>query len=806
MKIILPLIITLLLVYSLNRGWNLGVPIPPLGKFLDPFHGFWQNAETGESKNIALSIPGLKAKVTVVYDSVKIPHLFADNDEDLYFAQGYVTALDRLWQMDFQTRAAAGRISEVLGSAALDYDRRQRRLGMVYGAQIGLETFEKDPLSKSIVDAYTAGINAFVTSLSYENFPLEYKLLDYAPEPWSNLKCALFAKSMAQTLSTGEKDLEMTNALNLFGKETLEILYPDQEGVSDPIVDKTGGWDFKPIVLDSVPMAVPSSLISLTPLEKTSHDVGSNNWAVSGNMTASGSPILCNDPHLNLSLPSIWYAIHLNSPTVNTLGASMPGAPGVIIGFTDSIAWGITNAQRDLVDWYQIQFKDKEKKEYLSDGNWRASRKVIETISIKGSEPFVDTVTYTHHGPVLFDESFHGENERAHFAFRWVAHDGSDEVIGFYKLNRAMNYADFMDAQDHHSIPHSNFVFASVQGDIAMRIQGKYPVRRKNEGRFVLDGTKTSTEWKAFIPNDQHVMEKNPARGFVSSANQYPADNTYPYYVTASSFEAYRNRRINQVLAGSGNLTPSDMIKLQNDNFNLKAAESLPIFLQHLDVTQFSEAEKKAYLILTSWDLYSNIESEGASYYEAWWNALVPIIWDEMDSAHVALQDPTTYTTIQLIKNQPDFSFFDLVATPEKETATDLLRKSFSTGVKNIEAWKEKKGMSPQWADYKDGIISHLLRQDALSYHVRHGGNRAVVNAHTRTHGPSWRMVVSLEKSGIKAWGVYPGGQSGNPGSPYYNSMIEPWTKAKYYTLHFTATPDLLSPFQFSTTELSPSK
>ena len=547
-------------------------------------------------------------------------------------------------------------------------------------------------------------------------------------------------------------------------------------------------------------------LIALTPLEKSDPDVGSNNWAVSGQKTATGSPILCGDPHLNLSLPSIWYSIHLNSPTVNAMGVSLPGSPGIIIGFNDSIAWSLTNAQRDLVDWYQVQFKDKGKNEYLSDGNWKASRKVIEKFIVKGNAPFYDTVTYTHHGPVLFDESFHSESERSHFAFRWIAHDSTEEVIALYKLNRAKNHAGYMDALDYYSSPAQNFVFASVSGDVAMRIQGKFPVRRKNEGRFVLDGTKTSTEWKAFIPNEQNVMDKNPPRGFVSSANQYPADFTYPYYITGSSFEAYRNRRINQVLMGSKNITPADMIRLQNDNYNNKAAESLPIFLPHLDTTVFNASEKKAWQILKSWDLYNNVESEGASYYEAWWNALAPMIWDEMDSAHVALQDPTTYTTIQLIKNQPTLSFFDQIVTSEKETAGDLLRKSFSKGVAEINSWALKNGKEPQWATYKDGYIGHLLRQEAFSYHIRHGGNRAIVNAHTRTHGPSWRMVVSLEKAGLKAWGVYPGGQSGNPGSPFYNNMIEPWTKAKYFTLHFTSTAHQLDSFQFSTTQLSPAK
>ncbi|MBY0435434.1 MAG: penicillin acylase family protein [Cyclobacteriaceae bacterium] len=800
------LLVTLTLLYSLNRGWNLGSPIPPLGKFLDPFHGFWQNAQPGKPINEVKSIPGLRGKVTVIYDSIRVPHVFAENDDDLYRAQGYVTAVDRLWQMEFQTHAAAGRVAEILGPVALDYDRRQRRLGMVFGARVAVDKMTGNPTTKVEVDQYTAGINDFISSLSYEDYPFEYKLLDYAPEPWTNLKCALLLKSMAQTLNMGEKDLEMTNALTLFGKETLDILYPDREPIGDPIVDNAGKWNFTPIKLDSVPLALPNELVSLKPFEKSSPDIGSNNWAVSGTKTASGSPILCNDPHLSLSLPSIWYIIHLNSPTVNTMGASLPGSPAVISGFNDSIAWGMTNAQRDLVDWYKIQFKDKTKTEYMSDGQWRAARKEIETFKVKGDKDYIDTVTYTHHGPVVFDESFHPERESSHFAFRWIAHDPSKEALTFHKLNRAKNHAEYMSALDHYGSPAQNFVFASVSGDVAMRIQGKYPVRRKEEGKFILDGTKTSTEWKAFIPNEQNVMYKNPSRGFVSSANQHPVDSTYPYYVGATSFEAYRNRRINQVLNASTNIAPKDMMALQNDNYNLKAAESLPVFLTHLDESILTDSEKKAVSALKSWDYYNNIESEGASYYEAWWRALVPMIWDEMDSAHVATWYPTTFNTIRLIKTKPQFSFFDLVATPEKETATEILRKAFSKGVAMIDEWKSKNQKDPQWASFKDSYIGHLLRQEALSYHVISGGNSSIVNAHSRTHGPSWRMVVSLEKNGLKAWGVYPGGQSGNPGSPFYNNMIMPWTLGKYFQMHFVSSPEQLGPYKFSSTQLAPAK
>lgn len=781
-------LVTLALVWALNRSWDVGQSIPPLGAFLDPFHGFWQNAEAAPAREENLSLPGLQQPVTIVYDSAMVPHIFAQNESDLFLAQGYVTARHRFWQMEFQTHAGAGRISEIVGEKALNYDRSQRRLGMVYAAQQALASMMANPVSAAMIQSYTRGVNAYVAELSYENYPIEYKLLDYAPEPWTDLKSAFLLKNMAQTLNMGERDIEMTNALKLFGRETVDVLYPDNERVGEPIVDHAGQWKFTPLAIDSLPLAVPDEFITLPPTKKIPAEVGSNNWAVNGKKTITGSPILCNDPHLNLSLPSIWYIVHLNAPGINTLGASLPGAPAVISGFNDSIAWGVTNAQRDLVDWYKIQFRDSLKKEYFHDGSWRKATPVAEVFIIKGKPAFVDTIVFTHHGPVVYDERFQPDRELKHYAFRWVAHDPSNELMTFYHLNRARNHADYMAALDHYSSPAQNFVFASVSGDIAMRIQGKYPVRRPGEGKFLLDGTRSASEWQAFIPNEHNVMHKNPARHFVSSANQYPVDDTYPYYINGSSWEAYRNRRINQVLSESEDITPTDMKELQADNYNLKAAESLPAWLAALDSTQLTPAEQKAFATLGEWDFYNQVESEGASYYEAWWDALYPMIWDEMRNEKMALEFPSTYTTLYLIRTQPTLTFFDIVATPEKETAREVLQKSFREGVAALEKWKAERGKNPAWADYKNSFIGHLLQGlPAFSYHVRHGGNHDIVNAHSRTHGPSWRMVVSLEKNGVKGWGIYPGGQSGNPGSKYYHQFIDTWVRDAYLPLNLAA-------------------
>ncbi|MGC1244207.1 MAG: penicillin acylase family protein [Chryseosolibacter sp.] len=803
-KFFTSLAITLLLIYLMDRGWTIGsTAIPPLGKFLDPFHGFWQNLEpTGHQGKKQLVIPGLEAPVTVIYDSLLIPHIFAKNNDDLYLAQGYITAMHRLWQMEFQTHAAAGRVSEIVaGDAILDYDRRQRRLGMVWGAEQAVKSMGNHPA----IVKYTEGVNYFIESLDYHDLPFEYKLLNYEPEQWTHIKCALLLKNMAQTLNMGDKDLEMTNALKLYGKQMVDLLYPDNEQPGDPVVERPGQWSFTPVRVDSVPMALPTELIQVSKAPGADPTTGSNNWAVSGSKTYTGAPMLAGDPHLNLTLPSIWYALQLNAPGINTMGASLPGVPSVIIGFNDSIAWSVTNAQRDLVDWYKITFRDPGRNQYMLDGKWVDTRKVIEKIRVRGGSVFLDTVVYTHWGPVTYDHNFQAEKELNGYAFRWIAHDPSEEINAFHRLNRAKNHAEFMDALNYFSSPAQNFVFASVSGDIGMRIQGKFPVRRKNEGKFVLDGSKSSQGWQAFIPNAHNIAVKNPARGFVSSANQYPVDNTYPYYITATEYEAYRNRRINQVLGDAGNITYRDMMKLQTDNYNLKAAESLPLFLSYLDTTQLNHLEKQAYRVLRSWDYFNNASSAGATYYEAWWDNLMPLLWDEMQDSKYLLDRPTTYTTIKLLREKPDLSFFDIQHTEEKETAVDVIRKAFRLGVEDIEEWKLNHPTLPVWAEYKDAYIGHLLPPlSALAIPVKTGGNHDIVNAHSRTHGPSWRMVVSLEPSGIKTWATYPGGQSGNPGSAHHHDLLARWVKGSYFPLLFMKSPDENMQKIFYTTHLNP--
>ncbi len=788
---LLSLLLTIALVVALS--WRIDSR-PPLGYFLDPFHGFWHNAQ-GDEVGIETrpELPNLRAPVTVHYDSLLIPHIFAQNDADLYRAQGYVQASLRYWQMDFVTRVAAGRLSEVVGGRAREFDRGQRRKGLMFAAEKALRLMEEDPVANAVLQAYTEGVNSYVNNLRYEDWPIEYKLLDYEPEPWTPLKTSLLLKYMADDLSGYDEDLENTNALLRWGKERFDFLYPQYYPDAEPVISADRTWDFDPIALDTPSVSFAGNQLTTEVLPKPNSDNGSNNWAVSGSKTKSGNPILANDPHLQLNLPSIWFVVQLHTPDLNVLGATLPGSPGVIIGANDSIAWGVTNATRDVRDWYKIAFNDAQRNEYLFDGRLLKAQPRIETIQIRGEETFYDTVMYTHYGPVVYDRSFPADsivNPERNYAMKWPAHDPSMEMMTFYYLNRANNYEEYRQALRYYATPAQNFAFASVPGDIALSVQGKFPAKWPGQGQFLMDGSQPEQEWQGYIPFEHNAYERNPARGFVSSANQIPVNRQYPYFFYDKGYEHFRNRRINERLSSLKQITPEDMMALQADNYNQKAADVLPLMLDSLDATQLRGESQELYKLLRDWDYRNELNRRAPTVFSVWWTQLKEILWDEMEGTSVALTTPTDAATIHYLKNYPQDSMVDRQSTTYRETVNDLLNESFATTEQVLNNWVAENDAPYTWGNYKATSIQHMLRLAPFGiYNVPIGGGRGIVNATSERHGPSWRMVVELSDP-VKVWGVYPGGQSGNPGSVYYDNQMAAWAAGKPYRLQKLTGPE----------------
>ncbi|WP_299548004.1 penicillin acylase family protein [Seonamhaeicola sp.] len=783
LKFILSASLSVAVFYCFNN--QIGA-IPPIGKFLNPAEGIWQN-EQDDFDVTDVKIEGLSDKVTVHYDEHLIPHIFAQNNLDLYKAQGYVTAKNRLWQMEFQTHAAAGRLSEIIGEIALNYDREQRRKGLGFGAENGLDKIKEDPESLASLQAYSDGVNSYIKQLKPKDYPVEYKLLNYSPEPWSVEKTMYLLMYMTDMLCGRDTDLEYTNALRKLGKERFDFLYPDFFEVNDPVIPKETDWSFIDTPITEVPQSeLPLDTITEV-MAKPHPNNGSNNWAVGPEKSYSGNPILANDPHLGLNLPSIWYIMQLATPEHNSFGATLPGALGVISGFNNHIAWGETNATRDVKDWYKIEFQDESRTKYKHGDTWKDTSVRVEEIKIKGRETFLDSVIYTHHGPVSYDQNFKGNGKKkVGYAMKWTGHIGHDFTRLFLDLNSGKNYDDYLKALSNHVAPAQNFVFASTEGDIALWIQGLFPNKWKGQGKFLLDGSNPDHDWQSFIPRKYNAHTKNPERGFVSSANQHPVDVSYSFYVFNDGYEAYRNRVINDFFRSKETFTIQDFKDLQNNNFNLKASELLPYMLENTDTSSLSDEEKKLFNMVQDWDFNSNIDQTAPSIWDAWWRILFDLTWD-----HTKIEDGNTvrtftYHTINLLKNYPDDDLMDIVDTPEKkETSHDLFLISFKEAAKTLTDWKAENG-DYNWANYKQPYVGHLLQAlPAFSrFNIPIGGDRNTVNASDVNHGPSWRMIVEMS-SPPKALGIYPGGQSGNPGSKFYDNFIDDWAAGNYLNLNF---------------------
>jgi len=803
---IVPLLISLFLtaglIFCLNRQWGV-TKTPLLGQFLSPQHGFWQNAEpVGKDFGGEVKLPGLPGKGDVYFDENLIPHVFADSRTDACYIQGYLHAKFRLWQMEFQVFAAAGRLSEILGPGAdnsiLKYDRSMRRLGMVEASKAALAAIEKNKSVKADCDAYTAGVNAYIGQLTSGELPLEYKLLNYVPEPWSNLKICLFIKYMAYDLAGADNDFEMTNARSFFSKEDFAKLFPSVQDSVEPVIPK-GTKFLPPKRLPKMPPMADSLYLNstgtVTDLElKPEKDNGSNNWAISGRKTMDGKPILCNDPHLSTNLPSIWYQMQIHTPAYNVYGVSFPGAPYIIIGFNDSCAWGVTNAGRDVRDYYSIKFKDETRREYWFDGAWKEAPQRVDTIRIKGSEPFYDTVSTTVFGPVLFDPGFTGYSDIAtshSYAVRWKPADTSDEIITFSEFQSMHNYSEFKEALNAFHSPGQNFAFADKDGDVALWQQGQFPAKWREQGLFVMPGQDSSFMWQGNIPEEENPNMKvtDQDRGFVSSANQLPADTAYPYYL-GDDYPIYRGLSINRKLENLNSITAANMMELQTSTYDIFAAMARPMLLHNIQEMRLNEKARSYLGIFSNWNLDNNPNEVAPTIFRYWWAHLEKDIFDdEYSKTSLPMKRPYESTVLEALLRDSSYSFIDNVNTPEKETLRQVVTTAFLESIPDLEQAAEQDRLT--WAKNKDTWARHLLRLPALSrMHLPIGGGVHCINAAKQFHGPSWRMIVHLTTP-TEAYGIYPGGQSGNPGSPYYDTFIDKWAAGLYNTLWVMSADDL---------------
>lgn len=771
--------------FALNHSWKLdGKFLPKLGSFFSLSEGFWKNIQS--NKELMPDDPVFRSKAQVYWDDRMVPHIFSDSLEKVYFAQGYIHAFHRLWQMDFSTLAAEGRVSEVIGSIAVEFDKNKRRKGLAESARLSHEIWKQFPETYKLIQAYADGVNHYIEQLVPGEYPIEYKIMNDAPRKWSPYRSALFHKSMSEVLCGRDKDVELTNAKLFFGND-FELLFPEESSLLDPVIPNKTVWAFQTEdVIKTKTHSPEGGSIGFIPWQREQgpEGLGSNNWAISKQKSSTGNPILCNDPHLSLTLPSIWYEQQLISDQINVYGVSFPGIPGVVIGFNKNVAWGITNAGWDVMDWYKIQWKDSIMNQYLLDGNWKEVQQRIEKIQVKGEkEAVLDTVKLTCWGPVVYHTP--GDLKYS-LAMHWIIADTSHscEMEVFKELNEAENYSDYRKAISKFPYPAQNMAFISKSGDIAITVQGNMPLKSKQQGRFVEDGSKSDNGWKGVLPNQFNPSILNPTRGYVASANQKSTDSSFPVYYNDGDFRDYRGTLLNRILGSQELWTVEELKKIQCNNYSLRAETALPLMIGYIDNLENID---RSYLdLLRNWNYEYDSSSLAPAVFDTWFDGLHSLIWDEISadsSRSKSMAMPSDQTTIQLMKDHPALSYYDVVQTQEKENLRDLVKIAYDSIQLKL------KGNIPliqNWGQFKKASIPHMARIPGMGIpFISSNGSKDILNAHARTFGPSWRMLVELTESGPKAFGVYPGGQDGRPGNTFYKSMVEDWRMGRYYELIF---------------------
>lgn len=780
-----------------------GAPLPALGKFFNPGKGFWQNgrqaliARQGDRR---IAVDNQQAKGDVFFDDRGVPHIFAQDIQSSAYLQGYVNAADRLWQMDISTRATEGRLSEILGARTLGRDIEQVSRGYRLAAQRTMDTIAQYfPDEYAVIQAYADGVNAYVDALRPEDYPVEYKLLNHTPLRWSPYRTGLLMKGMSQSLSSRSDDVAEAKTFNDLGEELFNSLYPARFPKADPIVPSSGtykrgaaeGSTDRPStapVTSTGPAAAPEiapygpELITSTDPAFTAFaehpDNGSNNWAIAGNRSNTGVPLLASDPHLGLTLPSIWSEVQIHYPGVNARGVSLPGAPGIMIGFNDYVAYGETNVGHDVTDWFKIDWVDSTRTTYVLDGEVVAANIEVDTIAVHNGESVIQRTPWTIFGPVPYTTG-----QYADYAMRYLAHDAPGKDLRshalpgtFLKLMTARNYEDYRTALTGYVDPAQNFVYADRSGTIAIRPNGFFPIRAKGNGRFPLPGNTRANAWQGYLPFGDRPEHKNPKRGFVASANQVTAaaDFGYDYH---GGFAEYRGRYINRRLRQAGQLTQRGMKELQLESYNLLAEELAPLLIARVNRSALSAEEKRVLRLLSEWDYRCRADSRAATLFFKWQSKFYQLTFDEIprDSGYIR---PDLWRWNDIIAKAPNDLIFDIDSTSFRETAATLTQRAFDEIIEELD------GELPlPWAEERNTRIRHLGGIPGFGTDlILADGSRQSPRALSAGHGASWRMVVELGEK-PRAWGALPGGASGEPASTSYDNGVDDWANGRYHEL-----------------------
>lgn len=786
--------------------WALHVPLgplPPVGVLFDPVDGLYRTARNAvHPAEEQVDIPALERPVRIVRDARGVPHIFAENDRDAIIALGYVVAQDRLFQLDFIPRVAAGRLSEAFGASSVGTDQFLRRTGMDWAAHKALREMEQEGgLAYDLMNWYASGVNAFLDGLDEADLPFEFRLLGYRPDRYSPLQTIRLQQYMNFDLSYGSDAAGYTALREELGEKDYRTLFPRYSDLAVPIIPERGGGVVGHRAADpsslqpAVSVAGEQLLQRLraiqdrlagTVAEGFRPGKGSNNWAVGGSRSATGAPILAGDMHLRLSLPAIWYEVHLVTPTMNTYGVTIPGSPLPVEAFNDYLGWTFTNTGSDQVDHYALEL-DASGNRYRFEDGYRDLARVPDTIYVKGGAPVLDTLYYAHWGPVTI-------GEEGAVAVKWVAHEPSRTMEALWGMNHARDLASFEAALRTWDSPMQNILYADAAGNIAIRSTGYLPVRKAGHGIGLLDGTSDAFAWTGRVPFEELPHSRNPGQGFLTSTNQQPADSTYPHYLGHDWRIFHRSIRIHELLTAKQEHSVDDLKRYQADVH----AVQRDLFVPFLDtLSGLSPRADTLRRMLARWDGTTSVDRPEPLVLEAFMDTLGRLAWDE--PVLERNQRPSEARLYYLIRTEPASAWLDVQETAEREHADGLLRLALEAAVAGLE---EEFGWDPsrwRWGDHHRVEFRHLTQTPALRALWRsaeYPGFAATLSparSRTTTHGASWRMVVDFSRNPPEGFGIYPGGQSGNPFSATYALHVPDFVAFRHYRLHKPSGPEALT-------------
>ena len=757
------------------------------------------------------TIPGLKEDVEVIRDKNGINHIYAQSEDDLFFAQGYLAAKDRLFQFEIWRRQATGTLSEILGPREIERDRGVRLFK--FRGDKASELAHYHPRGVQIVDAFVAGINTYIEEvrINPELLPVEFELLNIQPEPWT---WEVVISRHQGLLANVEEELAISRVVSRVGPEVAKKLYYFHP--NEPIIDLDPAIPqellFKDILApyeafrsrvqfepeDIIPSARGNGY--LLTQSGTDDEVqnakldrfaqGSNNWVVSGKHTASGYPIMANDPHRSQAVPSLRYWVHLNAPGWNVIGAGEPEIPGVSIGHNDFGAWGLTIFRTDQEDLKIYDLNPNNHEQYLYKGAWIDMKKIEETILVKGQEPVYTTHYYTIHGPVTYiDTELH---KVVAVQAAWLLPGGAPYLASL-RMDQSTTWEEFRDACTYNHVPAENMVWADLNGNIGWQATGLPPIRRQFSGLVATPGD-GRYEWDGLLPIAERPHSYNPESGIIITANQdvSPVGYPYPESLGYQWSDKYRGDRIEEILRNSTDLSPNDMGQIQNDYLALPARALVPYLLE---LSFEDDLTKESLAYLEDWDYVLNKESIAAGIYVMWERALRKMIDDKMLRPMVH----DFVGSVQMTRVQEWMEHPELIFNTEPEfERNQLMKKAFEKAVHDL---KHRLGSDiTNWKygqeRYKHVYMTHPLGtavnkswQEILNLGpLPRGGYSFTPSANSytdnNTSGASFRIIVDTG-DWENTLGINNPGQSGNPDSPFYSNLFKKWADDEYFIVPY---------------------